>query len=239
MHISAWDLRDNVRSVILDWRQRFSGRSNELVRSAGLLSEWRDPLVAQAKWGDPLFHLSNDLKKVLSTQTNAIGETGRPLKQACHVCSPVVVLLHKKGPRHRRKICANYLRLYSYDIQSSPSKNRNIKYVYISMSPSLFVQRSNIRQYSAFPYALSLLKQRYDCLVSYAGHSLVESYPSAEMQSMYSTAPADLTIQDTDWGSLTPLQKCSRCILQPKQTEPHDTRWGSLTPQQRCSWCIL
>ena len=30
-----------------------------------------------------------------------------------------------------------------------------------------------------------------DCLVSYAGHSLEESYPSAEMQSMYSIVPAD------------------------------------------------
>ena len=30
-----------------------------------------------------------------------------------------------------------------------------------------------------------------DCLVSYTGHSLKESYPSAEMQSVYSTAPAD------------------------------------------------
>ena len=30
-----------------------------------------------------------------------------------------------------------------------------------------------------------------DCLVSYPGHSLGESYPSVEMQSVYSTAPAD------------------------------------------------
>ena len=28
-----------------------------------------------------------------------------------------------------------------------------------------------------------------DCLVSYTGHSLGKSYPSAEMQSVYSTAP--------------------------------------------------
>ena len=34
---------------------------------------------------------------------------------------------------------------------------------------------------------------RSDCLVSYAGHSLVGgSYPSAEKQSVYSTAVADL-----------------------------------------------
>ena len=30
-----------------------------------------------------------------------------------------------------------------------------------------------------------------DCLVSYTGHSLQGFYPSAEMQSVYSTTPAD------------------------------------------------
>ena len=30
-----------------------------------------------------------------------------------------------------------------------------------------------------------------DCLVSYSGHSLGGGYPSAEVQSVYSTAPAD------------------------------------------------
>ena len=34
-----------------------------------------------------------------------------------------------------------------------------------------------------------------DCLVSYPGHSLGKSYPSAEMQSLYSAAP-------TDWVTL-------------------------------------
>ena len=34
-----------------------------------------------------------------------------------------------------------------------------------------------------------------DCLVSYTGHSMVEFYPSAEMQSVYSTAPADWAIK--------------------------------------------
>ena len=33
-----------------------------------------------------------------------------------------------------------------------------------------------------------------DCLVSYPGHSLGESYPSAEIQSVYSTAPEDWAI---------------------------------------------
>ena len=41
-----------------------------------------------------------------------------------------------------------------------------------------------------------------DCLVSYPGHALGWSYPSAEMQSVYSTAPADgadLTMQWSGW----------------------------------------
>ena len=33
-----------------------------------------------------------------------------------------------------------------------------------------------------------------DCLVSYTGHLLRESYPNAEMQLVYSTAPADWAI---------------------------------------------
>ena len=51
------------------------------------------------------------------------------------------------------------------------------------------------------------------------GHSLErESYPWAEMQSMYSTAPTDWA---TRWrGSLTLGQRCSRCILQPQPTGP-------------------
>ena len=55
------------------------------------------------------------------------------------------------------------------------------------------------------------------CLVSYPGHSLGESYPSAVMQSVYSTAPANWA---THWRSFTPLQSCSRCILQPQTTRP-------------------
>ena len=37
-----------------------------------------------------------------------------------------------------------------------------------------------------------------DCLVSYPGYLLRESYPSAEMQSVYSTVPADWVIRF--WG---------------------------------------
>ena len=47
-----------------------------------------------------------------------------------------------------------------------------------------------------------------DCLVSYLGHSLEESYPSAEMQSMYSTAPAEWALHSSNlclvtWETLT------------------------------------
>ena len=46
---------------------------------------------------------------------------------------------------------------------------------------------------SAFPNAPALLEtSRSDCLVSYLGHTLrVGSYPSAEVDSVYSTAPVD------------------------------------------------
>ena len=40
-----------------------------------------------------------------------------------------------------------------------------------------------IIEYSTFPKDIAL-----DCLVSYAGHSLGESYTSVEMQSVFSTA---------------------------------------------------
>ena len=47
-----------------------------------------------------------------------------------------------------------------------------------------------------------------DCLVSYVGHLLGESYPSAEMQSVYSLAPADwvielLVLDSNTWNHLT------------------------------------
>ena len=37
-----------------------------------------------------------------------------------------------------------------------------------------------------------------ECLVSYLGHSLEKSYPSAEMQLLYSTAPADWANNSSD-----------------------------------------
>ena len=102
-------------------------------------------------------------------------------------------------------------------------------------------------------------------LLGHQGHSLGESYPSAEKQSVYSTAPA-YWHQDTRWGSLTPLQRSDRCILQPQLIGPpghsqigvlpsaekqsvYSTApayWAtrtlaerSLTPLQRSNRCIL
>ena len=43
-----------------------------------------------------------------------------------------------------------------------------------------------------------------DCLVSYTGHSLEESYSSADMQSVYSTAPADLATGHLLEGGVIP-----------------------------------
>ena len=74
-----------------------------------------------------------------------------------------------------------------------------------------------------------------DCFVSYPRNSLEVSYPSEEKRSVYSTAPADWA---TRWGNLTPLQRCSRCILQAKPTEP---LIGGIIyifkPQWLLQWC--
>ena len=57
--------------------------------------------------------------------------------------------------------------------QSGPGSNKNEGVLHIPQSSSIT---------RASPS---------DCLVSYPGHSLGESYPSAEMQTVYSTAPAN------------------------------------------------
>ena len=53
-------------------------------------------------------------------------------------------------------------------------------------------------------------------------------------------SPSDcfMSYQESRWGSFTPLQGCSWCILQPQPTWPPDTCLESLTPLQRCSQCI-
>ena len=54
-----------------------------------------------------------------------------------------------------------------------------------------------------------------DCLVSYPGHSLGGSYPSAEVQSVYSTAPADWATFVLDFAS----RKCSAICCQDDAAE--------------------
>ena len=65
--------------------------------------------------------------------------------------------------------------------------------------------------------------------LSRLGHSIGDSYPCAEMQLVYSTAPADWA---TQWGILTSLKRCSRCVLQPQPTGPHSEgdsyHWGEM-----------
>ena len=50
-----------------------------------------------------------------------------------------------------------------------------------------------------------------DCLVTYPGHSLEESYPSAEMQSVYFTAPTDWATVNLNFGDR--LEKFGTSIL--------------------------
>ena len=85
-------------------------------------------------WSEEDVHTSTwDLKKRYKICKFGLkAKTHRTLKQTCQllVCSPAVALLHKKGPRHRRKICANSLWLYPYNTQSSLSKNKNINHIF-------------------------------------------------------------------------------------------------------------
>ena len=68
-----------------------------------------------------------------------------------------------------------------------------------------------------------------------------------QSSSITGVSPSDFLchIQDSHWGRITPLRRCSRCILQPQpmgwmlSCHIQDTRWGSLTSLQRCSRCIL
>ena len=106
-----WTWIDNIRSVIWDWKQRSAGHSREGERPAGHSCEGERP-AGHSSVGRDLLVPQADLL-------------------APRVCSPAVALLHKKGHRHRRKICANTLWLYSSYTQSSPSKNKDINYIFI------------------------------------------------------------------------------------------------------------
>ena len=55
-----------------------------------------------------------------------------------------------------------------------------------------YLSAEAMKGYSAFPKAPVLLEPHIRLFyVSYPGHSLGETYPSSEMQSVYSTTPAN------------------------------------------------
>ena len=109
--------------------KRSSGRSNEGEMSAGLLRKGRDLLVTQADFS------------------------------VLRVFSSAVALLKKKSPRQRRKMCANSLWLYSYYTQSSPSKNKNIKYIFTYLRVFRCLSSSSI-------YKDRCLEFEYECMVT-------------------------------------------------------------------------
>ena len=144
-----WDLKDNIRSVILDWR--------------------RDP----------------------------VGETCWSLKQTCQLPMCVLQPSHyftKRVPRHRRKICANSLWLYSYYTQSLLSKNKNINYIFIylrvlrCLSSGMIYVTVAMTEYSTLPKATGLEPHHHSLESS---RTLVKGR-SSEMQSVYSITPANL-----------------------------------------------
>ena len=72
-----------------------------------------------------------------------------------------------------------------------------------------------MKRYSAFPKAPALLEPHHQIVFVFfvISRTFVDwSYPYAEKQSVYSTAPADWATGYSLEG-LTPL-RCSRCILQ-------------------------
>ena len=76
-----------------------------------------------------------------------------------------------------------------------------------------------------------------DCFGSYIGHLLGESYPSAQMQSMYSTAPANWA---TSWmKNSAKIEELSDKIIRNFTTK--FTRcwkiWTIKKKQWRCPWC--
>ena len=82
-------------------------------------------------------------------------------------------------------------------------------------------------------WSLIIMQRCNQCIL--AKHLLGKSYPSAEIQWLYSKAP--LLTGSMRWGSLTPLQRFRWCILHTRLTGPN--RWGSLTPRQKYSRYVL
>ena len=75
-----------------------------------------------------------------------------------HVCSPVVALLHKMCPFHRRQICANSLWLYFYFTHTLPSKNKNINYIFMYLRILRCLSCSSIYNKANYQPSLKLSK---------------------------------------------------------------------------------
>ena len=66
-----------------------------------------------------------------------------------------------------------------------------------------------------------------------------ESYPCGETRSVYSTALWWLVHRTLFWGVLLLCSDTVGVLCSPLPTAQQDTLWGSLTPMQRYSRCIL
>ena len=87
--------------------------------------------------------------------------------------------------------------------------------------------------------------QRYSrCILQYQptgqpGHSFEESYPAAEIQSVYSAVPTDWTTRTLIWGVLPRCRDTVGVFCSTNRLDNQDTHLRSLTPLQRYSRCIL
>ena len=79
------------------------------------------------------------------------------------------------------------------------------------------------------------LQWRSRCILR--AHWLGEFYSSAEMQSVHSTSPVDKATE-LSLGGVLPLCRDAHS-LQPPPTGPQDTLWGSINPLRRRSKCVL
>ena len=111
---------------------------------------------------------------------------------APRMCSPTVVLLHKKGPRHRRKICVNSLWLYSYYTQSLLSKNKDINYIFIYLQVLCCLLSSAIYYRKTFRFSHLPLFQITKTFLLYMSayySNLLKSMPNSISSRLDSVAP--------------------------------------------------
>ena len=116
----SWDLKDNIRSVILDWRQR----------SAGCLSEWGGSLSSE--WGGSLSSEGRDLRVI---QAN----------MSC-VFSGRLTTSQKGSPPQKNDMCKLSLTVFLPHTIVAVEEWKYKIYFYIFTSFSLFVQRFDMRQ---------------------------------------------------------------------------------------------